>query len=191
MPDAAGSSKSEAVAVRGGTPAEDALVAWGELKFREDTLGRDAEEREWQEEGLFFQRRQWLEWKEGERRYTQTKPDKRKPRPMPVSNYFAKTVNANANQLGAELVKVSATPRTDDQATAQGRGLRGDGERRDGCRNWHPHAESLAGEAYRALGNRYYQGNHRHQRRAGSARRSAPIRARCLECRMLALDKHS
>jgi hypothetical protein len=117
MADAAGSSKSGAVSVQGGTPAEDALVAWGELKFREDALGRDAEEREWQEEALFFQRRQWLEWKEGERRYTQIKSDKRKPRPMPVSNYFAKTVNANANQLGAQLVKVSATPRTDDQAT--------------------------------------------------------------------------
>jgi len=117
MADAAGSSKSEAVSASGSTPAEDALVAWGELKFREDALGRDAEEREWQEEGLFYQRRQWLEWKEGDRRYTQVKPDKRKPRPMPVSNYFAKTVNANANQLGAELVKVSATPRTDDQAT--------------------------------------------------------------------------
>jgi hypothetical protein len=117
MADAAGSSKSGAVSAKGNTPAEDALVAWGELKFREDALGRDAEEREWQEEALFYQRRQWLEWKEGERRYTQIKPDKRKPRPMPVSNYFAKTVNANANQLGAQLVRVSATPRTDDQAT--------------------------------------------------------------------------
>ncbi len=117
MADAVGSSKSEAVTASGNTRAEDALVAWGELKFREDALGRDAEEREWQEEALFFQRRQWLNWNEGDRRYTQIKPDKRKPRPMPVSNYFAKTINANANQLGAELVKVTATPRTDDPDT--------------------------------------------------------------------------
>jgi hypothetical protein len=119
--DAKGSSRN-ANAATAGTGAgaanvESALIAWGELKFREDALGRDAEEREWQEEGLFYQRRQWLEWKEGERRYTQLKPDKRKPRPMPVSNYFAKTVNANANQLGAQVVKVTATPRTDDAQT--------------------------------------------------------------------------
>jgi hypothetical protein len=100
-----------------GATIEDALVAWGELRFREDALGRDAEEREWQEAGLFFQRRQWLDWKEGERRYTQIKPSRTKPRPMPVSNYFAKTINANANALGAEPVRVSATPKGDDEQT--------------------------------------------------------------------------
>ncbi len=74
-------------------------------------------EREWQEEALFYQRRQWLEWKEGERRFIQIKPDKRKPRPMPVSNYFAKAINANANQLGSELVRVIATAKHDDPHT--------------------------------------------------------------------------
>jgi hypothetical protein len=90
----------------------DALIAWGELKVREDALGRDAEEREWQEEALFYQRRQWLEWKEGERRFVQVKTDKKKPRPMPVSNYFANTVNTNANSL--QRVRVLATPKNDD-----------------------------------------------------------------------------
>jgi predicted nucleic acid-binding Zn-ribbon protein len=96
---------------------EDVLMAWGELKYREHSLGRDAEEREWQEAGLFYQRRQWLEWKDSERRYVQLKPDKRKPRPMPVSNYFARTVNQNANQLGAKLIRVTATPKSDDPRT--------------------------------------------------------------------------
>jgi hypothetical protein len=108
---------SAGIGSKNSSSAEDALIAWGELKFREDSLGRDAEEREWQEEALFYQRRQWLEWKEGERRFIQIKPDKRKPRPMPVSNYFAKAVNANANQLGSELVRVVATAKHDDPKT--------------------------------------------------------------------------
>jgi Zn ribbon nucleic-acid-binding protein len=95
----------------------DALIAWGELKYREHSLGRDPEEREWQELGLFYQRRQWLEWKENERRYTQIKPSKSKPRPMPVSNYFANAINANANQLGSRPVRVVATPKRDDPQT--------------------------------------------------------------------------
>jgi hypothetical protein len=98
------------------TTVEDALMGWGELKYREDSLGRDGEEREWQETALFYQRRQWLDWNKNERRYVQMEPDKRKPRPMPVSNYFAKAVNENANQLGAELVRVTATPKNDDPA---------------------------------------------------------------------------
>jgi hypothetical protein len=105
------------MASQNSTRAEDALIAWGELKYREDSLGRDAEEREWQEETLFYQRRQWLEWKEGDRRFTQLKPSKSRPRPMPVSNYYAKTVNANANQLGAQPVRVAATPKNDDPET--------------------------------------------------------------------------
>lgn len=95
--------------------ALDALLGWGELMVRESALGRDAEEREWEEEGLFYQRRQWLDWNQNERRHVQLKPDKKKPRPMPVSNYFAKTVNACANQL--QPVRVNATPKVDDSAT--------------------------------------------------------------------------
>lgn len=96
------------------TTVEDVLIGWGELKFREHSLGRDGEEREWQENALFYQRRQWLEWNDTEQRFTELRPDKRKPRPMPVSNYYAKTINANANQLGAQLVRVIATPKNDD-----------------------------------------------------------------------------
>lgn len=90
---------------------EQALINFGELRFTEFSRGRNGEEREWLEQALFYQRRQWLEWDDDKKNFIPQKQDKRKPRPMPVSNYFAKTVNANANALG--IPKISATPRDD------------------------------------------------------------------------------
>lgn len=98
----------------GVTPLERYLMKFGEETFMDFGRYRFAEEREWYEMALFYQKRQWLSWNEGKRTWDLAKPDKKKPRPMPVSNYFAKTINANANALGAELPKILATPNDDD-----------------------------------------------------------------------------
>lgn len=93
---------------------ERALMKFGEETYYDFGRYRFAEEREWYELALFYQRRQWLSWNEGKRHWEVAKPDKKKPRPMPVSNYFAKTINANANALGAKLPDFLATPNDDD-----------------------------------------------------------------------------
>jgi len=90
---------------------ERELIAWGEKIYKQDSHGRFAEQREWLEEALFYQRRQWLEWNDDKKTYTLIPQDKAKPRPMPVSNYFAKAVNACANSYGR--VRVVATPDDD------------------------------------------------------------------------------
>lgn len=81
--------------------------------LKDFSSGRFAEDRRWTESGLFYQLKQWLDYDDTSMRYTQIKQDKKRPRPMPVSNYFAKTINANANALGADLVQTSAVA-TDD-----------------------------------------------------------------------------
>lgn len=98
----------------GATPLERALMTFCENTYFDFARYRFAEEREWYEMALFYQRRQWLSFNEGKRHWEIQKPDKKKPRPMPVSNYFAKTINANANALGAALPKILATPNDDD-----------------------------------------------------------------------------
>lgn len=82
--------------------------------YKDFQTGRFGEEREWRESGLFYQRKQWLDYEEDKRRFTQIKPSKSKPVPMPVSNYFAKTVNANANALGGDLVRMTVIAKDDD-----------------------------------------------------------------------------
>jgi hypothetical protein len=94
------------------------VVAHVDLVHKEFASVRFAEDRRWTESGLFYQLKQWLEYDDAQGRYTQIKQDKKRPRPMPVSNYFAKTINANANALGADLVRMTVTP-TDDSAEAQ------------------------------------------------------------------------
>lgn len=77
-----------------------ALFSYSELLFQDLSRNRFAEEREWYEEALFHQRRQWLKWDNSNKRWSLLKQDPDKPRPMPVTNHFARTINANANQLG-------------------------------------------------------------------------------------------
>lgn len=78
---------------------EKLIMSYGEQTFHEFSRFRFAEEREWYEQALFYQRRQWLRWNDSTRRYDQIKQDPSRPKPMPVSNYFAKAINDNANQL--------------------------------------------------------------------------------------------
>lgn len=70
------------------------------------------------ESALFFQRRQWLRWNDSTRRFDQIKNNPDKPKPMPVSNYFAKAINDNANQL--ETPKMTTTPGDDSDANRRG-----------------------------------------------------------------------
>lgn len=95
---------------------EQALMKFGDDTYREFSRYRFAEEREWYEQALFYQRRQWLKWNDTSRRWTLVKQNPQQPKPMPVSNYFAQTVNANANQLNGNPVKVDATPNDEDDA---------------------------------------------------------------------------
>src|ERR1700730_9328526 len=78
---------------------ERLLMSYGDQTFQEFSRYRFAEEREWYEEALFYQRRQWLRWNDSTRRFDQVKQDADRPKPMPVSNYFKYTINSNANQL--------------------------------------------------------------------------------------------
>lgn len=96
------------------------MIAFAELSYADMSRYRFAEEREWMASALFYQRRQWLSWDDGKRRWSVQKPDPKKPRPQPVSNYFAKTINANANALGAELPKMLATATDDDPGNRRG-----------------------------------------------------------------------
>jgi hypothetical protein len=78
---------------------ESLLRSYGDQTFQEMSRYRFAEEREWYEEALFYQRRQWLRWNDSSRRFDQVKQDSDRPKPMPVSNYFKFAINTNANQL--------------------------------------------------------------------------------------------
>jgi rubrerythrin len=84
-----------------GSDAEAKLIAWGEKKFKEFSTGRIAEEREWYQAALFDQLKQWLTLRDG--RYYPIQQNPSKPVPMPVSNYFSKTISDNANRLGAKM----------------------------------------------------------------------------------------
>lgn len=97
---------------------ERLLMSYGDQTFQEFSRYRFAEEREWYEEALFYQRRQWLRWNDSSRRFDQVKQDSDRPKPMPVSNYFKFTINSNANQLQAPRMTATAT----DDADANRRG---------------------------------------------------------------------
>lgn len=86
------------------------LLDFAEQSYRDFSRMRFAEEREWYQNALFYQRRQWLRWDNGQRRWAPMKPDPRRPRPQPVSNYFAMTINTNANQLAANMPRMLVTP---------------------------------------------------------------------------------
>lgn len=94
-------------------PVEAGLVSTAEAKHRQFSKTRFAEEREWYEAALFYQRRQWLSWNSTSKRWQLIKKDTNKPKPMPVTNHFAKTINANANQLGAKPPAMVAVPHDD------------------------------------------------------------------------------
>lgn len=78
---------------------ERLLISFAESRFQEYARYRFAEEREWYESALFYQRRQWLKWNDSSRKWSVIKQNPNKPKPMPVTNYFAKAINDNANQL--------------------------------------------------------------------------------------------
>lgn len=117
MPDTQYAEQATPAGAVQGLPAaqvqiEKILISFGEQRYQEYSRYRWAEEREWYEIALFWQRRQWLSWNESTHRWTLAKQDKNKPKPMPVTNHFAKTVNSNANQLGK--VTMVGTPQDDN-----------------------------------------------------------------------------
>lgn len=97
---------------------ERLLMSYGDQTFQEFSRYRFAEEREWYEQALFYQRRQWLRWNDTTRRFDQVKQDTDRPKPMPVSNYFKFAINTNANQLQKPRMTATAT----DDADANRRG---------------------------------------------------------------------
>lgn len=94
------------------------LISFSEQKYQEYARYRFAEEREWYEAALFYQRRQWLQWNDTRRRWALVKQNPNKPKPMPVTNYFAKAMNDNANQL--QKVQIVATPNDDSDKNRRG-----------------------------------------------------------------------
>src|SRR5579872_414073 len=93
-------TESQALTQSSGSSLEKALLAHVDVLHQDLSRNRFAEEREWYEEALFYQRRQWLRWDNSAKRWAVQKPNKDKPRPMPVTNHFAKTILAQSNQLG-------------------------------------------------------------------------------------------
>jgi len=104
----------------GGGDLESALLSFSHLKYQDLSRNRFAEEREWYEGALFYQRRQWLKWDSSNKRWSLVKQDPNKPRPMPVTNHFARTINAVANQLASGVPKVSAIPLDDSDRNRRG-----------------------------------------------------------------------
>lgn len=93
------------------------LRAFGEKIYERDSRNRFAEDREWYQQALFFQLKQWLSIRNN--RWAPIEQDPKKPVPMPVSDYFSKTINANANSLGAAIPEIETTP--DDTDTVNRR----------------------------------------------------------------------
>lgn len=104
----------------GGGDVETALLSFSRLKYQDLSRNRFAEEREWYEEALFYQRRQWLKWDSSNKRWSMVKQDPQKPRPMTVTNHFARTINAVANQLASGVPKVSSIPLDDSDRNRRG-----------------------------------------------------------------------
>src|ERR1700756_4575428 len=85
------------------------LRIWGEKIYERDSRNRFAEDRAFYEQALFYQMKQWLRVGANQR-WEQLPQDPKKPVPMPVSDYYSKTINANANSLGAAIPEIEATP---------------------------------------------------------------------------------
>jgi hypothetical protein len=113
-------TESKALSQGSGGTLSKALAAFGELLQQDLSRNRFAEEREWYEEALFYQRRQWLKWDSSNKRWSLLKQDPDKPRPMPVTNHFARTVNANANQLAGGKLKAMCVPNDDSDRNRAG-----------------------------------------------------------------------
>ncbi len=96
-------------------PLGDKLREFAEKTFQDFSRFRFAEEREWYEIALFYQRRQWLKWSDGTRRWEVRKPNPERPTPMPVTNYFGWAIDAAANRLAARMVRVLATASSSDE----------------------------------------------------------------------------
>jgi hypothetical protein len=124
-------TETQAFAAGAGGSVEKALYSYQEMLHQELSKARFAEEREWYEEALFYQRRQWLKYDDSNKRWSVMKQDPDRPRPMPVTNHFARTINANANQLGSGQMKVQAIPTDDSDANRRAASVCGDGDRRD------------------------------------------------------------
>src|SRR4051794_20605239 len=88
------------------SPLDTALLKLGQDIFDRDSKNRFAEDREWYQAALFYQLKQWLTIKQN--RWQQIDQNPNKPIPMPVSDYFSKTINANANSLGAKIPEMIA-----------------------------------------------------------------------------------
>ncbi len=91
------------------------LRSFGEKIYERDSRNRFAEDREWYQQALFYQIKQWLSIKNN--RWTPIEQDPKKPVPMPVSDYFGKTINSNANSLGASIPEMNAEPDDTDTVT--------------------------------------------------------------------------
>lgn len=90
------------------SPLDKALRARGERIFEIDSRNRFAEDMAWYAAALFYQLKQWI--RPSNNRWEMVKQDTKKPIPMPVSDYFSKTINANANSLGAAIPEMIAAP---------------------------------------------------------------------------------
>lgn len=113
-------TEAQALEGAGTNDLETALLSFSRLKYQDLSRNRFAEEREWYEEALFYQRRQWLSWDASNKRWSLVKQNPNKPRPMPVTNHFARTINAVANQLASGAPKVSAIPLDDSDRNRRG-----------------------------------------------------------------------
>ncbi len=83
------------------SPMDEKLINWGDKVFKQDSRNRFAEDREWYQAALFDQLKQWLMIRNN--RWAPIEQNANKPVPMPVTNHFSKTINANANSLGAMI----------------------------------------------------------------------------------------
>jgi hypothetical protein len=73
-----------------------------------------------------YQNKQWLKLTGSGKtaRWEAIKQDLNKPKPMPVSNYLADTINTLANKLGARIPEMIALPDDDSDNNREARGLR-------------------------------------------------------------------
>ncbi len=85
------------------TPAQQAFCDWIKNTYKVMSRTRYAEEREWAQAGYFDQLKQWLDEDPQTKRLRPMAKPKNSKWPMPVSNYFSKTIAANANALGADV----------------------------------------------------------------------------------------
>lgn len=104
------------------SPLVRAFMAFGDSVYKKDSKMRWVEERIWQLIALMYQAKSWLNpvstgRSENGLYWTETPSDKRKPRPMPVTNYFGKTIDSQANALGSKLPEIEAVELDDDPST--------------------------------------------------------------------------